>query len=1169
MSKSERLILFAAGLFIFPSAALAGSVNAVWTGGDSSSVWTDALNWNPNGIPNNGADTFSVSITSTAYNPVTLGTNTTINQLIMAGTSLSLSSPSVTLNLVSGPSSLTNATLTGGSLVVGDSLQGSGTIEPYALTNNGSIIANQSSPLYVIPSSSLTNSGLMTATDGAGLILATPSITNTGGTISANGANSLVGFSPSPSTTLTGGTVEAVNGGTVDFQGAAQGATLNAGANSNLTLIGAQVTGGAVNVNATGSLNLWTSPSSINSTLSNYGIIAVDAATTAGGAMTNYAGGVINVNGSSLSLQAGGAYTNNGAINLNSATLELAGSGTVSVGGSGTLNMNGSGSGIVSTAAGQTFDNGAGHTIQGGGTIEPYALTNEGSIIANIQSSLLLVTPSSSVTNSGLMTATGGAGLILQTGNITNTGGMISANGANSFVAVVYPSTTLTGGTVEAVNGGEIQLDSVTQGATLNAGASSNLTMIGAQVTGGAVDVNATGTLNLWTSPSSINSTLSNYGIIAVDAATTVGGAMTNYSGGVISVNGSSLSLQAGGTYTNNGAINLNSATLELAGSGTVSLSGSGTLNLNGSGSSIIASGYGQTFDNGAGHTIQGSGIIEPSSALTNEGSIIANTQSSLLSVMPASVTNSGLMTATGGAGMIFQTGSITNTGGMISANGANSFVAVVNPSTTLTGGTVEAVNGGTFQLDSVTQGATLNAGASSNLTLIGAQVTGGAVNVNATGTLNLWTSPSSINSTLSNYGAIVVDAATTVGGAMTNYSGGVINVNGSSLSLQAGGTYTNNGAINLNSATLKLQGSGTVSLSGSGTLNMNGSGSGIFSTAAGQTFDNGAGHTIQGGGTIEPYALTNEGTITAAGSALLTIDSTSITNDGTFGVEAGSALALGSSPFSNYSGNTLTGGTYAVAGAFEFQGADIVTNQADLQLSESWYIANGLGGSGTTNLTENGTNGSFDLQNGAVFGTSQQFTNEGNVIVGPGSTFDALASGSSAYLQTAGTTLVDGTLTGNVDLEGGSLSGSGEVDGNLYNAMAVDPGDAPGTLLISGNYTQTAGGVLNIELLNAVVYDQLKVLGSAQLGGTADVTLLPGYVLDDGDVFTILMCSSVSGAFSAWDLPVLANGYWTTFIDANGVELQYDTPEPAAWSMVAAGALWLWWRKRSARNAA
>ena len=931
MSRAECLVLFAAGIFAFPPAALAGFINAVWTGGDSSSVWTGALNWNPNGIPNNGSNTFSVLIASTAYNPVTLGTNTTINQLIMAATtSLSLS-PSVTLNLVSGTSSLTNAQLTGGgSLVVGDTLQGSGYVAPSALTNSGSIIANQSAPLYLAPGS-LTNSGLMTATANAVLILAAGNITNTGGTISANGANSFVGIFPtSPSATLTGGTVEVVNGGTMMLEGAAQSATLNAGAGSILNLNGAQVTGGAVNVSATGTLNLGGSNPSIISTLSNYGAIAVDAASTMGGTMTNYSGGVINVaNGIALSVQAGGAYTNYGAINLNSATLKLAGSGTVSLSGSGTLNMNGSGSGIFPTAAGQTFDNGAGHTIQGSGTIEPYALTNEGSIIANTQSSLLLVTPPSSVTNSGLMTATGGAGMIFQTGNIANTGGTINANGVNSRVAVVYPSTTLTGGTVEAVNGGTLQLDSVTQGATLNAGANSYLTMIGAQVTGGAVNVNATGTLNLWTSPSSINSTLSNYGAIVVDAATTVGGAMTNYSGGLISVNGSSLSLQAGGAYTNNGLIILNSAALELAGSGTVSLSGSGTLNLNGSGSSIVSTAAGQTFDNGAGHTIQGSGTIEPSSALTNEGTIIA------------------------------------------------------------------------------------------------------------------------------------------------------------------------------------------------------------------------------------------------AGSALLTIDSTLIANNGTFDVEAGSGLALGSSPFSNYSSNTLTGGTYDIAGFFEFQGADIVTNQANLDLSgSSWDIANQNGQNGTRDLAENGANGSFDLQNGAVFSTSQQFTNEGDVTIGPGSAFGALASGSSAYLQTAGTTLVDGTLVGNVDLEGGSLSGSGEVEGNVYNTVAMDPGDAPGTLLISGNYTQTAGAVLNIELLNAVVYDKLQVSGNAQLGGTLDVTLLPGYVLNSGDVFTILMANSVSGTFSSWDLPVLANTYWTYAVNGNDVQLEFHTPEPATWSTLAAGALLLWWRKRNARNA-
>jgi len=81
-------------------------------------------------------------------------------------------------------------------------------------------------------------------------------------------------------------------------------------------------------------------------------------------------------------------------------------------------------------------------------------------------------------------------------------------------------------------------------------------------------------------------------------------------------------------------------------------------------------------------------------------------------------------------------------------------------------------------------------------------------------------------------------------------------------------------------------------------------------------------------------------------------------------------------------------------------------------------------------------------------------------------------------------------------------------------------------------------------------------------------VTLLPGYVLNSGDVFTILMANSVSGTFSSWDLPVLANTYWTYAVNGNDVELEFHTPEPATWSTLAAGALLLWWRKRNARNA-
>src|SRR5271157_4182534 len=665
-------------------------------------------------------------------------------------------------------------------------------------------------------------------------------------------------------------------------------------------------------------------------------------------------------------------------------------------------------------------------------------------------------------------------------------------------------------------------------------------------------------------------------------------GALQNGLNSTVNIqNGATLALSLG-TYTNNGVINLGSTgsqtTLELVGSsgGTVTLGGSGTLNMNGGGSGIVASGGGLTFENGSGHTIQGSGYIAPPGfdfALNNSGTISAN-QSSPLYVAPTSLTNGGRIIATNSASLNLTTGDIGNGGGTISANGG---FANITTSGVLTGGTVEAVNGGVLEFQGSATGATLNAGAGSTLNLNGAPVTGGAINV--TGTLNVvGGSNPYINSTLTNSGTVNVNAAAVVGGAMVNNSGAAINVsNGTWLSLVAGGTYTNNGVINLGSTgsqtALELVGGGTVTLGGSGTLNMNGSGgSGIVASGGGLTLENGSGHTIQGSGYIAPpgyaFALTNDGTITAAGSAGLIIGSSSVTNenDGTFGVDAGSKLTLTGFGFSNYysSSDTLVGGTYDIAGVFQFQGADIVTNQADLLLrGSSWSITDGSA-SGTRDLAGNGTSGSISLLDSADLSTSQQFTNAGSVFIGSGSTFSATAPGDDAYFQTAGSTRVDGTLHGNVDIRGGSLSGSGAVDGNLYNAAAVDPGDSPGTLFIFGNYTQGPGGVLNIELLNAIVYDQLDVRGSAVLGGMIDVTLLPGYVLNSGDEFLIVRSSSVSGTFT-WDLPVptCSGCAWTTFIDSSGLELEYHTPEPAAWSMVAAGALWLWWRKRRARNAA
>jgi hypothetical protein len=72
-------------------------------------------------------------------------------------------------------------------------------------------------------------------------------------------------------------------------------------------------------------------------------------------------------------------------------------------------------------------------------------------------------------------------------------------------------------------------------------------------------------------------------------------------------------------------------------------------------------------------------------------------------------------------------------------------------------------------------------------------------------------------------------------------------------------------------------------------------------------------------------------------------------------------------------------------------------------------------------------------------------------------------------YIQTAGSTILNGTLAATtlVDLQGGSLSGTGTVNGNLQNEASILIGTSTtaGTLTITGNYTQIATGSLTIKV--------------------------------------------------------------------------------------------------------
>jgi hypothetical protein len=139
----------------------------------------------------------------------------------------------------------------------------------------------------------------------------------------------------------------------------------------------------------------------------------------------------------------------------------------------------------------------------------------------------------------------------------------------------------------------------------------------------------------------------------------------------------------------------------------------------------------------------------------------------------------------------------------------------------------------------------------------------------------------------------------------------------------------------------------------------------------------------------------------------------------------------------------------------------------------------------------------------------------------------------SHSYNQTAGTTTVDGTLsggtTGSANFTGGSVFGAGTIKanttvGNATGAAAtINVGDsgAAGLLAITGTYKQLATGTMNVSIggLTTGTYSELTVSGTTSLGGTLSVAIVNGLVLtaaDINDKFTILVSTgTLTGSFS------------------------------------------------------
>lgn len=142
-----------------------------------------------------------------------------------------------------------------------------------------------------------------------------------------------------------------------------------------------------------------------------------------------------------------------------------------------------------------------------------------------------------------------------------------------------------------------------------------------------------------------------------------------------------------------------------------------------------------------------------------------------------------------------------------------------------------------------------------------------------------------------------------------------------------------------------------------------------------------------------------------------------------------------------------------------------------------------------------------------------------------------------------AGTLTVDGNLFSPsvVNMFGSTINGHGNIFTTLLqNHARIAPGNSIGTLNVIGNFVQGPAGLLEIEVTNGAS-DLLAVTGTAQLGGTLLVKQF-GALPVDGEIFTILTASSVTGTFANVidDLPGLLT-LRPVIYGANFVQIEID----------------------------
>ena len=1121
----------AASAFLGSPASASPTCTIYWTG-HTSTAWGIKTNWSlTNGGPaasrlpattdfvcmSTSPTTSTVLLTTTsvvgginfspagAVNPnltidgsLQLGNNTVIDpsaldqvddegSLIAFGTEAATAA-NLTLNgTLQGPGSLTvtgpttlSATSTSSLGVSGDT-----TTAAHLITQGATTVASTNANyVYLQGGSTLENQGALTLTDNSVIYNAD----GTAGNQLINDPTGTITYTGTTPTDVADINVAATNNGTVtaasgtlDFgdttNGVTDTGTYTATTGATLDVAGTRTESSGATIAGNGTVDITgTTTYSAADNLTNTGTLQVDG-TLAVNTGTNVTAANLTLNGT---LQGPGSLTVTGPTTLSATS-------TSSLGVSGDTTT---AAHLITQGATTVASTNANYVyLQGGSTLENQgALTlTDNSVIYNADGTAgnqLINDPTGTITYTGT-TPTDVADINVAA---TNNGTVTAASGTLDF-----------GDTTNGVT--DTGTYTATTGATLDV-AGTRTESSGATIAGnGTVDITGTTTY-------SAADNLTNTGTLQVDGTLAVNTG-TNVTAANLTLNGT---LQGPGSLTVTGP-----TTLSATSTSSLGVSGDTT-----TAAHLITQGATTVASTNANYVyLQGGSTLENQGALTlTDNSVIYNADGTAGNQLINDPTGTITYTGTTPTDVADINVAATNNGTVTAASGTLDFGDTTNGVTDT--GTYTATTGATLDVAGTrteSSGATIAGNgtvditgtttysAADNLTNTGTLQVDGTLAVN-TGT-NVTAANLTLNGTLQGPGSLTVTGPTTLSATSTS-SLGVSGDTTTAAHLITQGATT---VASTNANYVYLQGGSTLENQGALTLTDNSVIYNADGTAGNQLINDPTGTITYTGSKASQSAeinvlLINNGSV-VAGLGTLTVDN-----------------------LANLSGSKLTGGSYTATGGTLSLPAKFTTNAASVTIGATGVISSG-GVNEISGLTTN--TGSLTLSRNET--ATVALTNAGTVNLLAG-TLQA-----TKFTQTAGTTTIasGATLkagpsgTAAVAINGGLLTGNGQVSGVLTNAGTIEPARGVTPMTDSATFAQSSPGTLMIPIAGSTTpgsdFGQLKVTGVATLGGALTVVSAPGYLPAVGTTFTILTASSVTGTFSSLSGSLLSDrGYGVSY---------------------------------------